>query len=74
MDRFKEIYNDNKWLEEKTAEQISGKSHENQKKNFDLDVADEKELYDRFSVLDNQVEWFKRNNLIRMGSSWLTIF
>ena len=56
MDRFKEIYNDNKWLEEKTAEQTSGKSHENQKKNFDLDVADEKELNNRFSVLDNQVE------------------
>jgi hypothetical protein len=31
-------------------------------------------LNNRFSVLDNQVEWFKRNNLIRMGSSWLTIF
>ena len=56
VDRFKEIFSENKWLETKTAEPTPGKSHENQKKNFDLDVADEKELNTRFSVLDNQVE------------------
>ncbi len=32
MDRFEEIYSDNKWLEGKTAKRTSGKSHGNMKK------------------------------------------